>query len=336
VLVLSASGEVTLTNPAWDQLLGDSYALVPERENGKPLSDSEWSLRRVLEDEPFTLEFTLDGGDGNRRWFEARTQAIPHDGERGGMVVVREITDRSLRHLQERFLAVASHELRTPMTSLSGSLQLMSRRLERTDGDDVLRKHLDRASDQFHRLELLIGELTDIVRLRGGRFALSLAPADLRAMASEAVELASDTSRDIEVRLEVPDTEVVVAADRMRLEQVLLNLILNAFRHATVTERVDVRVRRDTRTASVEVQDYGPGIAEEDLANIFTEFHRARRQDGRADGGLGLGLFIAREIVAAHNGTIDARSIPGKGVTFVVKIPLQPDDPDAQPSGDTA
>ncbi|HYH11888.1 MAG TPA: ATP-binding protein, partial [Thermomicrobiales bacterium] len=319
VLVLSASEDVVLTNPAWDRLLGPPGAFVPEDEAGQPLPDSVWSFRRVLAGEPFTLEFTRPAADGTRRWFEASVQPIPGDGEQSGMVVVRDITDRSLRRLQERFLAIASHELRTPMTTLSGSIQLMARRLGNQPSD--LGKHVDRAWEQIRRLQLIVGELTDISRLRGGMFEVDMREVDLRDVVRDAVDIAGDLSGQTRLRPEIPDEPVIISGDAARLEQVLLNLMINAFRHARDSRFLDVRLRRDDHEAVIEVQDYGPGIPEPSIPEIFTQFNRATHE-ARSQSGLGLGLFIAREIVTAHRGTVDVRSTVGEGATFEVRLPL--------------
>jgi two-component system CheB/CheR fusion protein len=328
VQVIDESGDVLLVNPTWERLFGVDGDLVPEDELGRPLPASAWPKRRALERNASTLEFTLPGPDGGRRWFEASTQPVQTgDGNRWGVIVIRDITDRSLRHLQQQFLALASHELRTPLTTLSGSLQLLSRRFKGLQGEDRLQRHVARAWEQVRRLEDHIGELTDVVHLQSGTFRVEREPLDLTGLVRDALELAQYVSEGQAVRDDLPKEPIRVDGDARRLEQVLMNLMVNAFRHAHGSGGVDVRLRSEGDVAVIEVQDYGPGIPEHALPQIFSRFYQTEA-DRHARSGLGLGLFIAREIVAAHGGTIDVRSIEGDGATFLVRLPLL-HDPDS-------
>lgn len=326
VLVVDASGEVELTNPAWRHLLGSVGELVPEDELGRPLPPAVWPHRRALENEASTLEFTLPGPGRGRRWFEARTQPV-HGGKgaRWGVVVIRDITDRSLRQLQQQFLALASHELRTPLTTLSGSLQLIARRLPGVDENGRLQRHVARAREQVERLDQYISELTDVVHLQSGRFRVDRVPLDLMTLVEETLEVARYLPNGLEIRSGVPEGSIPISGDARRLEQVVLNLLANAFRHAPDSGGVDVRLRTEGGAAVIEVQDYGPGIPKEALREIFSRFYRVT-DDKSSRAGLGLGLLIAREIVTSHGGTIDVESIVGEGTTFAVRLPLLGDE----------
>lgn len=159
VQVVDDSGTISLSNPAWVRMFGADGEVVPEDDLGRPLPEELWPRRRALEHEPGTIQFTLPGASGDRRWFEASTQQISggEDGQRG-VIVIRDITDRSLWQLQQQFLAMASHELRTPLTTLSGSLQLLARRLTGEDVDGRLQHHVTRAREQVQRLEEHVSE----------------------------------------------------------------------------------------------------------------------------------------------------------------------------------
>ncbi len=121
---------------------------------------------------------------------------------------------------------------------------------------------------------------------------------------------------------ELADEPVPIAGDDRRLEQVVLNLLTNAICHASGSPRIDVRLSCADGQVALEVQDYGPGIASANLANIFSRFYRGERAEQSPGGGLGLGLYIAREIVVAHGGTIDVHSTLGEGTTFTVRLPV--------------
>lgn len=323
VLVVDSAGNATQTNAAWDQMLGPIQEFSPEDEHGQPLPPDRWPQQRASKGEAFTSQFSTSDHNGGRRWFEAHSQpvALENNAERWGVVVVRNITDRSLRRMQERFIAVASHELRTPMTSLSGSLQLLARKLPKDEREGQFSKYVLCAQEQMRRMESLIGELTDVARLQGGTFRLETSAVDVIDPLKEAIDVASQMSARQEVRIAVPDEPVMVDGDAYRLEQVFLNLIINASRHARTENGVDVRLRKDGFAAVVEVQDYGQGIPDDLLPNIFSQFYQTTNDD-QTTRGLGLGLFIVQEIVTAHGGTIDVRSAVGKGTTFEIRLPL--------------
>jgi two-component system CheB/CheR fusion protein len=122
------------------------------------------------------------------------------------------------------------------------------------------------------------------------------------------------------VELAVAEEPLVVSGDAARLSQVVLNLLTNAAKHAPVSPRVEVRLRREEGAALLEVQDYGPGIPAAALPHLFDRFYQAARRT--AQDGLGVGLFITRELVRAHGGAIEVRSTEGEGATFTVRLPL--------------
>jgi signal transduction histidine kinase len=157
------------------------------------------------------------------------------------------------------------------------------------------------------------------VRLQEGRFRIEREPVDLVPMVVEIVELIQATAERQLLRLDSVPGPLIVAGDPRRLRQLLLNLLTNALTHAPDTRFIDVRLRPAEGRAELEVQDYGPGIPPADLPHLFARYYQTGRTAAR---GLGLGLYIAREIVQAHEGTIEARSQVGRGATFIVHLPL--------------
>ena len=319
VLVVDESDQVVVRNEAYAAAFGDA-PWEPQDEAGEPLPPELHPRRRVTRGESFHLQFTLPRADGSRRWYEAVGLPLAvAGGKRRTALVIRDITERSLRHLQEQFIAVASHELRTPLSILHGYLQLARRRLGREGGPPAL--YLDRALEQSRRLGDLINELLDVSRLQTGRLEVDRRPMDLGALVAETVVDAGRVGNGHAIGVEVPDEPVLLEADPARLHQVVLNLLTNTFEHAPDSERVDVRLRRVEGAAELSVSDRGPGIPARELPRIFSRFHGVQRP-GRRQRGLGLGLFITREIVQAHGGTIDVRSAEGEGTTFTVRLPL--------------
>jgi signal transduction histidine kinase len=230
-----------------------------------------------------------------------------------------------------RLLGELAHEMRTPLAVLEGSVEGMI--------DGVLPtgpERLGLVSDEVRRLRRLADDLSALSRTEEGRLGLVLAPTDLRVVVTSAVERlrpqADDAGVDLHVR--TPERAVPVAVDPDRFAQVVTNLVGNAMRATETGDRIDVEVSTDAATASVAVTDSGEGLAPVDLERVFERFYRVPdRRRGGVDTGSGIGLTIARGIVQAHGGTLDARS-PGRvrGATFTARLPLARDAQLASPS----
>jgi two-component system CheB/CheR fusion protein len=239
-----------------------------------------------------------------------------------------ERTDR----LKDQFLALASHELRTPLTPLSMYSEVLRKLLAERNRDPAWeRRMLDtvgKFQSQISQIARLTDDLVDVARLESGRLSVERKPVDLKALLSRAREQSIASSPEISVKLSLPDEpkQVIVNGDQQRLLQVIGNLLGNAVRHATGTQRLDVSLRahetEGKRYARIEVRDHGPGIAPEVMEALFTRFSKGTQAAQAARSGLGLGLFICRGIVEQHGGTIRASSKPGEGATFIVELPI--------------
>ncbi|MGK3992146.1 AAA family ATPase [Sorangium sp. So ce1024] len=242
------------------------------------------------------------------------------------------------QHAIERrneFLLVASHELKTPLTSLKMQAYLIERLLPRYQRAEISPDRLNAALQvldrQLARLGHLIDELLDVTRMNAGRLTLTRAPVDLAALAREVVERMSQQLANAGCPTELDLDEPVVGRwDPTRVEQVLINLVSNAMKYGAGGP-IHVVVRRRADRAVLVVRDHGIGIAEADQARIFERFERA--VSVRNFGGLGLGLYIVRWIVTAHGGTIRVESAPDAGATFIVELPLLPAETDAEGQG---
>jgi len=224
---------------------------------------------------------------------------------------------------RDEFLSVASHELKTPLTSMTMRAQQMSTLLARGSEGPRLATQLSAmlhvVNRQLQRLGLLVGELLDVSRITSGRFTLRAEEVDLAALLRDVAdrfsEQAQTTGCTLSVKCEGP---VVGAWDRLRLEQVVANLLTNALKYGA-NGPISVKACAERDKARLVVEDRGIGIANHDLARIFERFERAA--PSRNFGGLGLGLYITRQIVEAHGGRIWAESQPGMGATFFVELP---------------
>jgi len=206
-------------------------------------------------------------------------------------------------------MAVASHELRTPLAALRGYLQLLLLSPEPQPSDEV-RRQVTSALLQTNRLVRLTTELLDATRLEHGRLDLSPERIDIGAAVRRAVEIAQVLAPDQPILLAAPSRPLMVEADETRLEQAVLNVIVNGQQHAAESPSIDVSVRRVGTRAAVRVADAGPGIPAEAQAHAFERFSRVADRRSAPSAGLGLGLYITKAIIDAHGGdiAIDSRS----------------------------
>ena len=237
-----------------------------------------------------------------------------------------------LDKLKTQFLSMASHELRTPLTAVSGFMQIARRRMSRMAGasdiPDSWREEahksdetLEMANRQAKKLARLIDELLDVSRLQQGRVEMRLAEMELADVVREVGERMRLLSQSHEIETTVEGAAPIVG-DRDRIEQVLENLVGNAIKYSPEAGRIEMSLRVNGANAIVSVRDHGIGVAPGEVEKIFGLFYRS--PDPRADhvGGLGLGLYISREIVSRHHGRLWAERNPDVGTTFHVTLPL--------------
>ena len=241
---------------------------------------------------------------------------------------------QELDRLKSQFLSMASHELKTPLTSMSGFLQVALRRMKRRlesgipDEEEWQREQrsileqLEVVNRQTSRLARLVNELLDVSRIETGRIEFAFMPVDVAELTEEVVGRLQLTTARHELRLESAAGDgAVVSADRDHLEQVLNNLIGNAIKYSPEGGPIEVSVGEQGDEVVLSVRDRGLGIPRQDLEKIFGLFYRSEDRASRDIGGMGLGLYISKEIVARHGGRIWAESEPGKGSTFYVALP---------------
>lgn len=237
-----------------------------------------------------------------------------------------------LDRLKTQFLSMASHELRTPLTAVSGFMQLARRRMSRLSGEtDVpppLREEAQKADEtlelanrQAKKLARLIDELLDVSRLQQGRVEMRLAEIELTDVVRDVAERMRILSKGHEIETKIEGAAPIVA-DRDRIEQVLEDLVGNAIKYSPDSPHIEISLHVNGANAVVSVRDGGIGIAPGEVEKIFGLFYRS--PDPRADhvGGLGLGLYVSREIVSRHHGRLWAEPNIGAGTTFHVTLPL--------------
>jgi len=219
---------------------------------------------------------------------------------------------------------MVSHELRTPLNTMFLQVQLRRRFLEGGAPDLArLKKLVDNDERQIRSMVRLIDDMLDVSRVRTGRLAIVPRDCDLVALVTRVVDALAEQAQagGSPLALAAPP-RLDVVCDEFRIEQVVTNLLTNALRYGGHLP-VEVRVAQEDGMAIVAVTDRGIGIAPADQERIFNQFERAE-EGARQAPGLGLGLYIARQIVRAHGGRIELRSAPGQGSTFTVRLPLRP------------
>jgi signal transduction histidine kinase len=226
---------------------------------------------------------------------------------------------------KDRFMSIASHELKTPITTIRGQAQLALRRLDKQQehSSDLESVHtsLERINDQTGRLTSLIDELMDVSSIRAGKVQLHKRKQDLNIVSREVAEdQRMLTGRSIV--LDTPSTPVKAQVDGDRISQVLVNLISNAVKYSPERSPVEITVNQGDSHATIIVRDYGKGIPKEQQERIFETFYRTPDAQSSSKQGLGLGLAISKEIVERHNGRIWMESAPDHGSTFFVELPL--------------
>jgi two-component system, chemotaxis family, CheB/CheR fusion protein len=332
LLVVSPTGEVLLTNPAYRRVFQASETLVLLDESGeKPLGVEELPQARLARGETFKMRFSFSLADGNRQWWEAVGQPVElNDATSWGLVVLRDITELSLRQSHEQFVAMVTHELRTPLTTIRGNTELVESKLSRNrnpvGGSESLLQSLRNALSQIERLERLITDLGDVQRLQNGKFKFAFEQVRLDSLVAQMVEVGQHLTNEQTIELVGENVPLTVIGDPERLQQVILNLINNAIRHASSSPRISLSLAQVGERVELRVQDYGPGIKASHLPNLFSRFYQVShgKAEAGAGAGLGLGLFISQQIVMAHAGTISVESTEEIGTTFIVSLPLDP------------
>jgi PAS domain S-box-containing protein len=225
-----------------------------------------------------------------------------------------------LSRLKDEFLSIASHELRTPVTSIKGYTQLAKMLIK--EGDlSTSEEYLDIALDQIDRMSRLILELLDVSRIETGRLEIRREPIAWAHFVRDVVHRHHTAVSDRRFHVSVPDDGKMVTGDRDRLEQVLGNLLENAVKYSPDGSDVTVTVEDRGDAFVTAVCDRGIGIPADELVQVFERFHRGRQVSSTNYGGLGLGLYITKQIIERHGGTIWVDSKEGQGTTFYFSLP---------------
>jgi len=220
---------------------------------------------------------------------------------------------------KDEFISIASHELKTPLTTIKAYAQLLDRSIEAEDPNKL---YVDRALVQIRKLDNLIVDLLDLSKIESGKLKFNKKPFAFETTLSNAIEMIRQTYPDYTIN-QAGECDVELFGDEMRIEQVIINYLTNAVKYSPERKEIDIEtgLLPDGRL-SVKVRDYGIGIPKDHQANIFSKFYRVEEAAHRFQG-LGIGLYICAEIIRRHDGEYGVESEPGQGSAFYFAVPLQ-------------
>lgn len=355
IFMLDPTGHVVSWNEGARQLKGYSEAEIlgthfsafytsEDAARGLP----ERLLEQALREGRVDTEGWRVRKDGTRFWANVVITALRDaNGELIGFgKVTRDLTDRKRReeerlhlveervarqsaeealHQRDEFLSIAAHELKTPMTSLLLQIQLLTRRVSRRDSLEPasISRVLGQVEDQAHKLSELVNQLLDVSRVTNGRLALSPTPTDVVALVTNVVERLRSIVPHRSFVVHAPD-HFVALVDPLRLEQVIINLLDNAVKHGQ-DGPIEVTVALSPSLVRIVVRDFGPGVPEARRAKLFERFYQADIHNAQA--GMGLGLYISKQIVRLHGGELTVEFPGDGGSQFIVSLPVRLSDP---------
>ena len=336
VLAYNAEGSVVLANNLAHDLLGlgdrpeARVEELPQRAqlrhlDGRPVLPDETASAHALVGQVVTAQDQIAHNQRTGRDIYVRTNAAPILDDQGritgAVVVIRDVTELlELDRLKDQFIQVAAHELKTPITIMKGYAQALIRSGQAgSPSQHLMLDAIDRGTD---RIEGIINDLLDITKLQTGSLDLTQEQVNLAQLVKEQVDRLALTTTKHWPRL-LKAQPVVILGDRHRLEQVVASLLDNAVRYSPEGGDVDVAVETAEGEVRVSVSDQGVGIPAEKQGRIFQRFYRAHTNTPHDYGGMGVGLFIACDIVRRHDGRMWFASEEGKGSTFYFALPMR-------------
>jgi PAS domain S-box-containing protein len=302
-----------------DDLIGTrilDYSPPDHDANWKLLQEHLWHKETPF----FSLETSLIKKDKSVIWCKITSILFPDKVGTLGYTVIEDVTEqRMLRLHKEEFISVASHELKTPITSLNASLQLMSRMLkDKTIANEQIIKMTENAEKHTHKLNYIVNNLLSSTKMELGQLSLDKTTFVLAGLVEDCCShICIDGKYHINYK---GDPSFTLFADRHKLDQVLVNLVNNAVKYASDSFEIVIDAKHTEGTTKIWVSDFGKGIEPENIAFLFDRYFRVDK-DNNQTSGLGLGLYISTEIIRIHGGEMGVESVLGEGTTFWFTIP---------------
>ena len=335
VMITDQEGRVVQTNKQLDRILGMTMSdglvagkdiIMPTIYKDKRITPSQSPLALTLSTgKPITdKEYFIKRPDGKHTHINVSASAIHN--KRGKIIaaasIVSDITQqKELEARKDDFVNMASHELKTPVTSLKLYIDILAQWMQKYD-DEKAKKTVKSIKNQTEKLQELISDLLDVSRLQTGKLNFNKEEFKLNELLRETVDDLQDTVKNKKINLEGKKV-ITVYGDKFRIYQVFTNLITNAAKYSPDRTDINVSIKSDAKKATVCVQDFGMGIAKQDQKKIFERLYQVTDPKEKTFSGLGMGLYISKEIIKRHRGSIWVESEKGKGSSFYFSLPLR-------------
>jgi PAS domain S-box-containing protein len=331
VIITDAKGIVVQTNEKIDEIMGIKIPLgfAIGKDNlgiakidGQVINPAKSPLANALAKGKPVLgkEYIYERPDGKIAYLQVSSSPI-HNRKRKIIAAASIISDvtaqKDLERQKDDFLSMASHELKTPITSMKMFIDLLARQKNSTKSNYFV----DRIRDQSNRLKELTNDLLDVSRIQTGKLRFNKEVFTLSETIKDTIEGLQGTTKNHRI-LFIEKYKGTVAADRYRIYQVLINLISNAIKYSPQGDKVIITLAREKERVVVSVEDFGIGIDKEQQEKIFDKLYQVTDPEEKTFPGLGLGLYITKEIIERHKGKIWVISEKGKGSTFSFSLPL--------------
>ncbi len=329
IAVADESSNATYFSKAWVDLTGrprqemlqyNWLSLLHPEDRGRYENTYLSAFKQRL---PFSCEFRVLTKDGDYRWLLANSPPrFRPDGTFAGYITAcLDITEQKLNEQRKNdFISMVSHELKTPLTSLNGYLQIIGAKSNKA-GDVALHSIADKANRQIVKMTKLINGFLNVSRLESGQIYIERTRFDMAALIKETEE-EFQTQVSTHQLVFAPVLETMVDADRDKIGQVITNLISNAIKYSPAGTAIHIACVAHNNKVKVSVRDEGIGISAENLPRLFERFYRVNNQGYQSVAGFGIGLYLCFEILQRHGGQIWAESQPGQGSTFYFELPL--------------
>jgi len=295
---------------------GSQQVLHPD---DSELTTKAWT-EAIANQTPFQFEYRIKrASDGQYRWHLGKGE--PFKDESGKLIAwfgtSTDIEDQKKEiEKKDEFIGVASHELKTPLTSLKGYVQLIGQ----TDLPEPVKLYIEKANSSLNKLQHLINDLLDVTKIKAGRLKFDTTIFDLSELVKQCIESCRYIFPTHKITEEL-EKSIMINGNDERLEQVLMNLINNAVKYSNENKEIIIRVEKDNTTATVSIIDFGIGLSNEDQAKIFDRFFRVESNEVYIPG-LGMGLYISSGIIKEHKGTLSVKSKLKEGSVFSFSLPL--------------
>jgi PAS domain S-box-containing protein len=339
ILIRDMDGVIRMANPSAMRILGlgqediigkrsEELALVSIHEDGTEFLPEEHPALRALKNgrAHFNEIMGLKRPNGEIVWILINAIPLSREGHEEPYAIVSSFVDitmrKNLEQQKDTFIGIASHELKTPITSMKLFADILYEQAKQENNKGMIESS-QMIQSQSDRLLKLIGDLLDVSRIQAGKLSLNVHQFDLDELIKEIVTDIQFTTRSHKIIYSSKPGKFVFA-DRDRIGQVLTNFLTNAIKYSPRANNIIVRTRKTSEALVVQVQDFGPGIPKEEQDKIFDRFFRTEYAREKNISGFGLGLYISSEIVRRHKGTLTVKSTVGQGSVFSFSLPLTP------------